>query len=51
VAKRGRVAKVRVEGTTQQARTKCCNVAMRHAKVDAIEAAHDKTEMSTRSVS
>jgi hypothetical protein len=36
---------VRVKGTTQQARTKCSNVATRHAKVDAIEAAHDEGAM------
>jgi hypothetical protein len=45
---KGHVAKVCVEGMTRQARTKCCNVAMRHAKGDAIEATHDEGTMRQR---
>jgi len=36
------------EGMMRQARTKCCNVAMQHAKGDAIEATHDEGAMRQR---
>jgi hypothetical protein len=39
------MAKVRMKGTTQQAQTRRCNVAMRHAKGDATEATRDKGAM------
>jgi hypothetical protein len=39
------MAKVCMKGTTQQARTRRCNVAMQHTKGDATEATHDKGAM------